>query len=125
MPPASILFNRFHLIFMFAEMGFEYRSLEAGSLNEKPSRESTDSSATLHALDELDLSLQDSESGFLKTARGQSAGIFLLRSGWIWVAHAILLFISCGMLALSLITSSTTLDHVRRFSAWCKHFRFE
>jgi hypothetical protein len=109
---------------MFAEMGFEYRSLESGSLDEKPSRESSDSSATLHALDELDFSLHDSESGFSKTARGQPDGI-LLRSGWIWVAHAILLFISCGMLAVSLITRSTTLDHVRRFSAWCKHFGFK
>lgn len=106
---------------MLAKMGFEYRSLESDSLDEKPSRISSDSSATLHALDELDFSLRDSESGLSKAGYGRPVSV-LLRSGWIWAAHAALLFLSSGILVVSLMTRSTTLDHVRKFSAWCKHF---
>ena len=102
-------------------MVFEYRSLELSTIDEKqPSRPSSDSSATLHALDDLDFLSQNSELDLYKAPICQPTGIWL-RSKWLWAIHGILLFTSCGILAVSLIARSTTLDHVRRFSAWCEY----
>lgn len=97
---------------------FQYRSLEPNDLEEKPSRPSSDSSATLHALDDLDLLSQTSELGLYKASFDQLSTIWW-RSRWLWVVHAALLLTSGGILALSLIMRSSTLEHVRKYSAWC------
>lgn len=98
-------------------MAFEYRSLRPSISDEKDSRLSSDSSETLHALDDLDFLSNQPESGLYKDFASQPAYIWL-RSKWLWAVHAALLFTSCGILALSLAVRTSTLDHVRQFSAW-------
>ena len=38
----------------------------------------------------------------------------------LWVVHAVLLFFSSAMLLSALSIRSSTLNHVRTFSAWCR-----
>lgn len=40
-------------------------------------------------------------------------------SEWLWLLHAILLTVSITLFTLSVMVRSSTLKHVREFSAWC------
>ena len=100
-------------------MAFVYQSLRPSMSDEKLSRQSSDSSKTLQALDDIDFLSLKPDLDLYKGFSGQLAHIWL-RSKWLWAVHAALLFTSCGILAFSLAVRSSTLHHVRQFSAWCE-----
>lgn len=43
------------------------------------------------------------------------------QSIWIWLVHVLLFLTSFTLFILSTESRNSTLEHVRRFSAWCKY----
>ena len=87
---------------------------------EKRRGESFESSSTLGDLDDLEVPTSTGENPFCQNVH--SAQHKLLASRWIWLVHAVLLMVSCTFFALAASLRSTTLEHVRQFSTWCKWF---
>ncbi|KAH0841043.1 hypothetical protein FOPE_06432 [Fonsecaea pedrosoi] len=83
---------------------------------EKARGESFDSCSTLGDLEDLQIPLS-SGSGVCRVQRLSKARQFVA-SNWLWMVHAILLLTSCTLFALSITIRSSTLEHVREFSAW-------
>ena len=68
--------------------------------------------------EDLHLPLETGVRGLFN--RGSDALHQLITSKWLWLVHCLLLVSSCTLLSLSLSLRSSTLGHVRQFSAWCK-----
>ena len=95
-------------------MSFRYQPIT--STEERPRPVSFESASTLDGLDDLDLSAAlkseiTSSQSFSSPARRSS-----LR--WLWLMHAILLSTSLILFTLAATVRSSTLKHVREFSAW-------
>ncbi|KIV98731.1 uncharacterized protein PV09_09514 [Verruconis gallopava] len=90
-------------------MGFKYQSVPLDGESDEKSQ-SEDSSITLNDRDELSSDLK--AIPYHRTTRET------LNSRWLWTIHAVLLSISFAMFVLSHVDFTSTLEHVRRFSAW-------
>lgn len=100
-------------------MSFNYTPLDP--IEEKRGRKSYDSSSTLRDLDDLDyfdIDLPKDGSDSRWTLR--RAFRPLVHSNWLWLVHAVLLLCSSTFLIVAITIRSSTLKHVREFSAWCK-----
>ncbi|KIX96926.1 uncharacterized protein Z520_07040 [Fonsecaea multimorphosa CBS 102226] len=83
---------------------------------EKPRAESLDSCSTLGDLEDLQISLTSGRS--VDHVQRLSTVRPFLASNWLWMVHAVLLVTSCTLFTLSITIRSSTLKHVRGFSAW-------
>jgi hypothetical protein len=112
----SIAGRSFGFLLFASNMDCKYQALSP--VPEKRRGESFDSSSTLGDLDDLEVPIQSQYCGVL--GRHPTAFHSLVTSRWLWLIHGILLMVSCTILALAINLRSSTLQHVRQFSAWCK-----
>lgn len=110
----SVLYH-YYLIWNIA-MECKYQALSP--IPEKRRGESFESSSTLGDLDHLELPLKSVKSSRFCGTYQVPGG--LPSSRWLWLIHGVLLMTSCTLFALAMTVRSSTLEHVRRFSAWCK-----
>jgi len=90
-------------------MGFEYHSLPPQ--NEKADAAISDtSSVTLEDPEEFTDPYEITHRRSIFEAR--------LASRWLWLVHGLLLTISFSLFILSSIRTASTIEHVRKFSAW-------
>jgi hypothetical protein len=94
------------------KMNFQYTSVSSES-------EKSPLYATFNTTD----SLGDFEDHFIEQSEHGGYEIFghVNQSYWIWLVHAVMFSTSITLFILSLGSQSSTLEHVRRFSAWCEY----
>ena len=91
-------------------MTTEYRPIDSKSEKEAWSREEEDPYLS-DLMEEIELG----------RSRGRRPDYWTwLKSKSIWILHALLLLVSCTMFFCALQVRSSTLEHVRQFSAWCE-----
>jgi hypothetical protein len=91
-------------------MGFkhQYQSIALDGYGEEKA-ESDTSSVTLECLDGYN---DDLKATSRETTRDR------IKSRWMWFVHGLLLSLSFAMFVLSHINFTSTLEHVRKYSAW-------
>jgi hypothetical protein len=90
-------------------MSFKYQSIPLDGDSEEKVHSDT-SSITLEGQDDY----RDDQIAILAQPTTRDK----LRSKWLWIIHGILLFLSFSMFVLSHINFTSTLEHVRLYSAW-------
>ncbi|KIW21137.1 hypothetical protein PV08_01717 [Exophiala spinifera] len=95
-------------------MDYKYQSLSP--IPEKRRAESFESASTLEGLEDLDNSIVSTPNVLCCPNLNNSNSI--AASKWLWLIHGVVLMTSCTILALAVSMRSSTLEHVRQFSAW-------
>jgi hypothetical protein len=98
-------------------MAFRYKRLSL--VEDRRRGASFDSSSTLDGLENI-ADAQKLEPEDLPSTTSTRWSWRIANSSWLWLIHAVLLLASLTLFSLAVTVRSSTLKHVRGFSAWCE-----